>query len=165
MSATEDTPGSEATRAPAGGAEQDDTLAPDAGDLALAAAPEVVATDLGEYTRAWGRRIRNGESGVVPIIVGLVIIVIFFQVEQSKFLSSGNLVNLFIQAALYIMFGMAEFFALILSEIDLSLRLPGRYHRVHDRRDDGLSRSTSRGGWRSSAASPSAPAPAPSRAR
>ena len=121
MSATEDTPGTEATRAPADGAEQDDTLAPDAGDLALTAAPEVVATDLGEYLRAWGGRIRNGESGVVPIIVGLVIIVIFFQVEQSKFLSSGNLVNLFIQAALYIMFAMAEFFALILSEIDLSL--------------------------------------------
>jgi D-xylose transport system permease protein len=90
-------------------------------EIALAAAPEAVANNLGEYLAAWGRRIRNGESGVVPILLGLVVIVIFFQLEQSKFLSAANLVNLFIQAALYVMFGFAEFFALILSEIDLSI--------------------------------------------
>jgi D-xylose transport system permease protein len=90
-------------------------------EIALAAAPEVVANNLGEYFAAWGRRIRNGESGVVPILIGLVLIVIFFQLEQSKFLSASNLVNLFIQAALYVMFSLAEFFALILSEIDLSI--------------------------------------------
>jgi D-xylose transport system permease protein len=95
--------------------------APAAHDMALVAAPELVANDLGEYVNAWSRRIRNGESGVLPVLLGLVIIIIFFQIEQSKFLSAGNLVNLFIQAALYVMFGMAEFFALILSEIDLSL--------------------------------------------
>ncbi len=123
MSATEDTPGTETTPATAGVAtdEPDHTLAPDAQEMALTAAPEVVATNLNEYLGAWGRRIRNGESGVVPILVGLVAIIIFFQIEQSKFLSAGNLVNLFVQAALYIMFGAAEFFALILSEIDLSI--------------------------------------------
>ena len=112
MSATDDPPNvapAEATESPA-----DD-------EMALVAAPELVANDLGEYLAAWGRRIRNGESGLLPVLVGLVIVVIFFQVEQSKFLSAGNLVNLFIQSALYVMFGAAEFFALILSEIDLSL--------------------------------------------
>lgn len=84
-------------------------------------APEVLAGSLSEYVRAWGRRIRNGESGALPILVGLVAIIIFFQVEQSNFLTAGNLVNLFIQAAVYIMFGAAEIFALILSEIDLSV--------------------------------------------
>ncbi len=123
MSATEDTPGAETETAPTNGVggEPDQAVAPDGRDVALAAAPDVVANDLGEYLRAWGRRIRNGESGVVPILLGLVAIVIFFQIEQSKFLSSGNLVNLFIQSSLYVMFGAAEFFALILSEIDLSL--------------------------------------------
>ncbi len=63
----------------------------------------------------------DGESGALPIIVGLVIIVIFFQLEQSSFLTAGNLVNLLVQAAVFIMFGAAEMFALMLSEIDLSV--------------------------------------------
>lgn len=85
------------------------------------AAPEVFATSLSEYFVAWGRRIRNGESGALPIILGLVVIVIFFQLEQSSFLTNENLVNLLVQAAVYIMFGAAEIFALLLSEIDLSV--------------------------------------------
>ena len=84
-------------------------------------APEVLADSLGEYLRAWGKRIRSGESGAVPVIVGLVLIVIFFQIEQSTFLSAGNLVNLFVQAALFILFAAAEIYALLLSEIDLSV--------------------------------------------
>ena len=99
-------------------------VAPDAGisDEELAAvAPELLAGSLSDYFRAWGRRIRNGESGALPILVGLVIIVIFFQVEQSQFLSSSNLVNLFVEAAAYILFGAAEVWVLILSEIDLSV--------------------------------------------
>ncbi len=122
MSATEDTPGTgDAGLETAVAPETDSTEASDATDMALVAAPDVVANDLGEYLAAWWRRIRNGESGALPVIAGLIAIIIFFQIEQSKFLSGGNLVNLFIQAALFIMFGAAEFYALILSEIDLSL--------------------------------------------
>jgi D-xylose transport system permease protein len=83
--------------------------------------PEVLANTTGEYFRAWGQRIRNGESGALPIIVGLIAIVIFFQIEESKFLTAGNLVNLLEQASTYIMFGAAAMFALLLSEIDLSI--------------------------------------------
>jgi D-xylose transport system permease protein len=86
-----------------------------------AAAPELLANDLGEYLRAWGRRIRSGESGAVPIIVGLLLIVIFFQIEESSFLSANNIVNLLVQSAAFIMFGAAEVFVLILSEIDLAV--------------------------------------------
>ncbi|HWE11932.1 MAG TPA: hypothetical protein VG365_00395 [Solirubrobacteraceae bacterium] len=86
-----------------------------------AVAPELLAGSLTEYFQAWGRRIRNGESGALPVLVGLVVIVIFFQVEQSTFLSSGNLVNLFVQAAAFILFGAAEVWVLVLSEIDLSV--------------------------------------------
>ena len=84
-------------------------------------APEVLADSLSEYLRAWGKRIRSGESGAVPVIVGLVLIVIFFQIEQSEFLSAGNLVNLFVQSALFILLAAGEIYALLLSEIDLSL--------------------------------------------
>jgi D-xylose transport system permease protein len=86
-----------------------------------AVAPEVLADSLGDYFRAWGTRIRNGESGALPIIVGLIAIVVFFRIEQSSFLSAGNLVNLLVQASIYIIFGAAEIFALLLSEIDLSI--------------------------------------------
>jgi D-xylose transport system permease protein len=90
------------------------------GELA-ATAPDVLADSLGEYLRAWGKRIRSGESGAVPVLAGLVLIVIFFQFEQSEFLSSGNLVNLFVQSALFILLAAGEIYALLLSEIDLSL--------------------------------------------
>jgi D-xylose transport system permease protein len=83
--------------------------------------PEILANSLADYLQAWAKRIRSGESGAVPVLVGLVLIVIFFQIEQSSFLTAGNLVNLFVQAALYILFGAAEIYALLLSEIDLSV--------------------------------------------
>jgi D-xylose transport system permease protein len=83
--------------------------------------PAVLADSLQEYMRAWLIRIRSGGSGALPIIAGLVALVIFFQIEQSAFLTAGNIVNLLVQAAAYILFGVAEIFALLLSEIDLSV--------------------------------------------
>jgi D-xylose transport system permease protein len=87
----------------------------------VTAAPEVLANSLGEYFRAWGQRIKNGESGALPVLIGLIAIVIFFQLERSVFLTNGNLVNLFEQASIYVMIGAAETFILLLSQIDLSL--------------------------------------------
>ena len=98
----------------------DDTGAADDAALTLAA-PEVLADSLQEYLRAWIVRIRGGGSGALPIIAGLIALVIFFQIEQSSFLTATNIVNLFVQAAEYILFGVAEIFALLLSEIDLSV--------------------------------------------
>jgi D-xylose transport system permease protein len=104
----------------AGVAPDDDAAALDDDALTLAA-PEVLAGSLQEYMHAWLMRIRTGGSGALPIIAGLVAIVIFFQIERSTFLTSGNIVNLLVQAAGYILFGLAEIFALLLSEIDLSV--------------------------------------------
>jgi D-xylose transport system permease protein len=87
----------------------------------VTAAPEVLADSLGDYLRAQWRRIKSGESGALPVVAGLIIIVIFFQAERSRFGSDGNLVNLFDQASIYILLGAAQIFALILSEIDLSV--------------------------------------------
>jgi D-xylose transport system permease protein len=91
-----------------------------ASEVALVA-PEVMADSLGEYVKIWISRVRNGESGALPVILGLVAIVIYFQVRSSLFLSAGNLVNLTTQAAFIIMLGMAEVFVLLLGEIDLSI--------------------------------------------
>ena len=82
--------------------------------------PEVVADSLGEYLRAWWTRIKGGDSGVLPILAGLAIIIMIFQVQEPVFLSAGNIVNLLTQAAVFVLLGLAEIFALVLSEIDLS---------------------------------------------
>jgi D-xylose transport system permease protein len=100
---------------------EDETAAPESDLEIKAAAPELLANSLGEYLQAWGRRIRSGESGALPIIVGLIVIIIFFQLERSRFDSAINLVNLLQQAAIYVLLGAAEVFALVLSEIDLSV--------------------------------------------
>ncbi len=87
----------------------------------LAGPPELIAGSVSDYTRIWLRRVRSGESGALPIVLGLVAIVIFFQVKNSLFLSAGNLINLMIQGAPFIVLGMAEVFVLLLGEIDLSV--------------------------------------------
>jgi D-xylose transport system permease protein len=87
---------------------------------AATAAPEVIADSFGEYAKIWWTRVRSGDSGALPVILGLAAIVIYFQARSSLFLSAGNLVNLIEQAAWIVMLGMAEVFVL-LGEIDLSI--------------------------------------------
>ena len=66
-------------------------------------------------------RIRSGDSGVLPVVGGLMLISILFQSLNSNFLTAGNLVNLLIQGAVYMLLAMGEVFALLLGEIDLSI--------------------------------------------
>src|SRR5579875_3087343 len=90
-------------------------------EAVLASTPELIADSLGEYGRIWLKRVRSGESGALPVVIGLTAIVIYFQVRNSLFLSAGNLVNLMTQAAWIVMLGMAEVCVLLLGEIDLSI--------------------------------------------
>jgi D-xylose transport system permease protein len=115
-------PGPSPEDVPGNGGASDSAM--DAEALAVLA-PEVLADSLGDYLRAWGRRIRNGESGALPIILGLIVICIFFEVQSSAFLTATNIVNLFVQSAFFILLGMAELYALLLSEIDLSVGFVG----------------------------------------
>ena len=80
----------------------------------------------------WATTSRPGGSASVaaraarcPIIAGLIVICIFFEVQSSAFLTATNIVNLFVQAAFIILLGLAELYALILSEIDLSVGFVG----------------------------------------
>jgi D-xylose transport system permease protein len=90
-------------------------------DAILASAPEAVAGSLGEYTRLWLRRVRSGESGALPVIIGLIAIGAYFQISQHAFLSAGNIANLMGQAGWIIAIAMAQVFVLLLGEIDLSV--------------------------------------------
>jgi D-xylose transport system permease protein len=108
-------------RVSATGVVEDLTAEPDIQSDAVVASPELLAGSLSEYLHAWWQRTRSGESGALPVVVGLILIVIFFQLQNSVFLSSANLVNLLVQAAVFVVLGVAEIFALVLSEIDLSV--------------------------------------------
>jgi D-xylose transport system permease protein len=100
-----------------GGADED-ALAESAAEVAVS--PELAAGSLRDYLRLWLARLRAGESGVLPVVVGLIAITIIFQSLNSKFLTSGNIVNLLVQGAVFMMLALAEVFALLLGEIDLS---------------------------------------------
>src|SRR3954471_24638560 len=75
----------------------------------------------GAYGRGWVDNARGGELGSLPIIVGLLIIAIVFQVQNSNFLTAGNFVNLVVQSAAYALVAMGIVFVLLLGEIDLSV--------------------------------------------
>ena len=76
---------------------------------------------LGGYVRSLGKKVRSGESGVLPVLGGLILLAVIFQVQDSVFLSAGNLVNLLVQGSVFVLLGMAEIWVLVLGEIDLSV--------------------------------------------
>ncbi len=87
--------------------------------------PPVVAGSFREYAGTLWQRVRSGQSGMLPIIGGLILIVVIFQVETSKFLTAGDIVDILAYSAIFVTFGLAETFALVLSEIDLSISYVG----------------------------------------
>lgn len=100
--------------APTPPTEQPDEVDPSSG----AKAP---VDTVGGYLRASVVKIRGGETGVLPVVAGLVLVSVLFQSLNSHFLTAGNLVNLLVQAAVFSLLAMGEVFALLLGEIDLSI--------------------------------------------
>src|ERR1700743_2329098 len=84
---------------------------------------ELLAQSLGQYFRASWLRVRGGNAGVRPVLLALLVVAIGFQIANSKFLGAQNLVNLFEQSSIYMLLAIAEIFALLLGEIDLSVGL------------------------------------------
>ncbi len=109
---------------PAAGAAEN--LPPEEDEAAQVVMPPSIAADsLIDYVKAWFARLRGGESGALPVIVGLVLIGAIFQSLNSKFLTAGNLVNLMVQGSTYMLLAMAEVWVLLLGEIDLSAGFVG----------------------------------------
>jgi D-xylose transport system permease protein len=88
---------------------------------AMALPADLAADSLGDYFRMALTRVKAGESGVLPVVGGLILISILFQSMNGNFLTAGNLVNLLVQAAVFSLLAMAEVFVLLLGEIDLSV--------------------------------------------
>jgi D-xylose transport system permease protein len=86
--------------------------------------PEGLAA-LGIYTRGYFARVRGGELGSIPALIGLIVITIVFAVVHQGFLSAYNIEALVIQAAPIIIMAMGLVFVLLLGEIDLSAGTTG----------------------------------------
>jgi D-xylose transport system permease protein len=72
------------------------------------------------YLHEFTRKIKGGELGSLPVVVGLILIWIVFQSLNSNFLSAQNLSNLSIDIVATGMISIGIVFVLLLGEIDLS---------------------------------------------
>jgi len=76
---------------------------------------------LGGFVAEYGRRLRQGDIGQLPVVVGLIVIGTIFQVASHHvFLNPFNLVNLTLQMAAGGMISVGVVLVLLLGEIDLS---------------------------------------------
>lgn len=66
-------------------------------------------------------RVRSGDLGVLPIVVGLVVIWSVFQALNPHFLSSANLVNLLMESASVGIIALGVVCVLLVGHIDLSV--------------------------------------------
>jgi D-xylose transport system permease protein len=83
----------------------------------------VVGQSLGQYLRAWFQRIRSGDSGVLPVLFGIVIVAVVFEIitPENAYLRPSNLVYIFALSTVYMVLATAEIAVLLLGEIDLSI--------------------------------------------
>jgi D-xylose transport system permease protein len=70
---------------------------------------------------AFRRRLAQGELGALPVIVGIAIIWAIFGIANDRFLTPGNLTNLFLQLAATGTISIGVVLVLLLGEIDLSV--------------------------------------------
>lgn len=101
-------------------AQSDDTLAEGgfAGDV-------LTEQTFGDAVRAYFRRVRGGDMGSLPAVLGLVVLFIVFGLANDRFLSALNLANLITQAGSICVLAMGLVFVLLLGDIDLSAGVAG----------------------------------------
>ncbi|MEV4480758.1 ABC transporter permease [Micromonospora coxensis] len=85
------------------------------GPAAVAPAPTV-----GGHVRNYVSRVRGGDIGALPAVLGLIVLCTVFAVMRPSFLTAGNFANLFTQGAAVTLIAMGLVFVLLLGEIDLS---------------------------------------------
>ena len=99
---------------------------------AVSAGPSLVPADLQDerliaaqgvsgWARAFVSRLKSGDLGSLPVVIGLIVIWAVFQSQNEAFLSSRNLVNLTLQSAAIGTIAIGIVLVLLLGEIDLSV--------------------------------------------
>lgn len=77
-------------------------------------------TSVAETFRAYIARVRGGDMGPLPAVIGLVVLVVLFSLLRPVFFTPLNFANFFTQAAVVAILAMGLVFVLLLGEIDLS---------------------------------------------
>ncbi|MEO5873832.1 MAG: ABC transporter permease [Streptosporangiaceae bacterium] len=80
------------------------------------APPSVLKSVAGGYLD----RIRGGDTGALPALLALAVLVVAFSIMRPVFFSYGNFANLLTQGAAVVVIAMGLIFVLLLGEIDLS---------------------------------------------
>ncbi|MGH3344138.1 MAG: sugar ABC transporter permease [Carbonactinosporaceae bacterium] len=94
------------------------TQAPPERDLAAAADPGLLAA-----ARGYVHRVRGGEMGSLPAVLGIVVLCVVFSLLRPSFFSALNFANLLVQGASITVIAMGLVFVLLVGEIDLSAGL------------------------------------------
>ncbi len=89
-------------------------------------ANDAASASLGDSFRAYVDRIRGGDMGALPAVLGLVVLfVVFSALRPDTFTSNLNIANLLTQAASISVLAMGLIPVLLLGEIDLSAGVTG----------------------------------------
>lgn len=101
----------------------DVTTDPSASSIAADLADErlIKTHGLAGYVHLFWHRLRSGELGSLPVVIGLVIICIGFYSQEPRFLSSRSLVSISQFAAPIGIIALGIVLVLLLGEIDLSV--------------------------------------------
>jgi D-xylose transport system permease protein len=78
-----------------------------------------------DYATDYLRRLRGGEMGSIPGIIGLVVLAVFFTILKGDFLDAYNVEDMVVYGAPTIVMAMGLIFVLLLGEIDLSAGTAG----------------------------------------
>ena len=79
----------------------------------------------GDAVRGYLRRVRGGDMGSLPAVLGLIVLFVVFGLANDRFLSALNLANLITQAGSICVLAMGLVFVLLLGDIDLSAGVAG----------------------------------------
>lgn len=88
-------------------------------DQESTAAPAAGPT-LTSHVRGYVGRVRGGDIGALPAVLGLIVLCTVFAIMRPSFLTAANFANLFTQGAAVTLIAMGLVFVLLLGEIDLS---------------------------------------------
>src|SRR6185369_3941203 len=95
------------------------------GDRASAFSLDVEERSIAGAVRDWVTRLRTGDPGALPSVLGLVVLAIIFDQVSDRFLSQYNIGNIPGAGAYIAIIGLGLVFVLLLGEIDLSAGTAG----------------------------------------
>jgi D-xylose transport system permease protein len=92
-----------------------------AGGFAL----DIEERSIGDAFQGWIGKLRTGDPGALPSVLGLIVLAIIFMQVSDHFLSQYNIGNIPGQGAYIALIGLGLVFVLLLGEIDLSAGTAG----------------------------------------